>query len=75
MNQVGKELQFSLRLSNDLASNPSYYFNTFGSSFTSVVANKTAIAGDNVSMISTVVRVVGNKYGFSLDIPVKLFYK
>ena len=31
IDQVGKELQFSLKISNILASNPSYYFSTFGS--------------------------------------------
>jgi hypothetical protein len=75
VSQVGKELQFSLQLSNDLASNPSYYFSTYGTSFTSTVAGLSVSAGDSVSVISTTVRVVGNRYGFSVDIPVKLFYK
>jgi len=73
--QVGKELQFSLRVSQDLASNPSYYFTTFGSLFSGTVAGKAITAADGVYMISTTVRVMGNTYGFSLDIPVKLFYK
>jgi hypothetical protein len=77
LNQVGKELQFSLRLSNDLASNPSYYFSTFGTAVGTgqIIAGKTVSSSDGVSVISTMVRVVGNRYGFSIDIPVKLFYK
>jgi len=75
LSQVGKELQFSLRLSDNLASNPSYYFSTYGSSFTSTVAGLSVSGGDSVSVISTIVRIVGNNFGFSVDIPVKLFYK
>ena len=75
LSQVGRELQFSLKLSNDLASNPSYYFSTFGTSFASTVAGKSVTGAEGVSVISTIVRVVGNTYGFSVDIPVKLFYK
>ena len=75
LSQVGQELQFSLQLSNDLASNPSYYFSTYGSSFTSTVAGLSVSAGDSVSVITTTVRIVGNRYGFSVDVPVKLFYK
>ena len=73
--QLGKELQFSLRLSDELASNPSYYFSNYGTSFASTVAGLSVSGGDSVSVISTIVRVVGNNYGFSVDVPVKLFYK
>lgn len=79
LSQVGKELQFSLRLSDDLASNPSYYFSTYGrlvgSPSSQTVAGKTVTSSDNVYEISTIVRVMGNNYGFSVDIPVKLYYK
>jgi len=73
--QVGKELQFSLKISDFLASNPSFYFSTYGASFSGTVAGASVSSGDAVSMISTTVRVLGNTYGFSVDIPVKLFYK
>lgn len=73
LQQVGKELQFSLQLSDFLASNPSYYFTTYGQSYTGQVG--TAYPSSlTATVISTVVRVVGDNYGFSVDIPVKLFY-
>lgn len=77
IDQVGKELQFSLKISNILASNPSYYFTTFGSALGTgyIVSGKTLGSSDGIYMISTTVRVVGNTYGYSIDIPVKLFYK
>jgi hypothetical protein len=77
IDQVGRELQFSLKISNILASNPSYYFTTFGSLLpnSSVVSGKTINSSDTVYMISTTVRIVGNTYGYSVDVPVKLFYK
>lgn len=77
VDQVGKELQFSLKVSNILASNPSYYFTTFGTALGTgyVVSGKTVAGSDGIYMISTTVRVVGNTYGYSIDIPVKLFYK
>lgn len=70
LNQVGKELQFSLELSDFLASNPSYYFSTYGQTYGGNLAGVTAIAA---SMISTFVRVVSDNYGFGIDIPVKIF--
>ena len=76
IDQVGKELQLSLKISNILASNPSYYFTTFGSLVSSAtISGKSVSSSDNVYMITTTVRVVGNTYGYSIDIPVKLFYK
>ena len=65
--QVGKEVQFSLQLSDFIANNPSYYFSTYGSSVTLTAGTFTAI--------NTFVRVVGDNYGFSVDIPVTLLYK
>ena len=73
--QVGKELQFSVKISSILASNPSYYFNTFGSLFAGTVSGKSAITSDNVYVMSTTRRVVGVTYGYSIVIPIKLFYK
>jgi hypothetical protein len=75
IDQVGKELQFSVKISNILASNPSYYFTTFGSLFSGTVSGKSVSTSDNVYVISTTVRVVGVTYGYSIDVPVKLFYK
>lgn len=77
LSQVGKELQFSLRLSDDLASNPSYYFTTYGTLVGTgrTIAGKSISSSDGVYEISTIVRVMGNNYGFSVDIPVKLYYK
>jgi hypothetical protein len=74
LSQVGKELQFSLRMSDNLASNPSYYFSTYGTDFEGTVAGLSISALNSVKVISTTVRVVGNSFGFSVDIPVKLFY-
>ena len=65
--QVGKEVQFSLQLSDFIANNPSYYFSTYGSSVTLTAGAFTAI--------NTFVRVVGDNYGFSVDVPVTLLYK
>jgi len=67
LQQVGKEVQFSLQLSDFVANNPSYYFSTYGSSVTLTAGTFTAI--------NTFVRVVGDNYGFSIDIPVTLLYK
>lgn len=77
LDQVGKELQFSLKISNILASNPSYYFSTFGTILPNsyIVSGKTVSYSDNIYVISTTVRVVGNTYGYAVDVPVKLFYK
>lgn len=74
-NQVGRELQFSLQISDFLAANLSYYFSTYGTSFTGNLGSTVVGAGDSVSSISTTVRVVGDNYGFAVDIPIKLFYK
>ena len=76
-NQVGKELQFSLQISDFLAANLSYYFTTYGQLATGVLttAATTVSADGSTYVISTFVRVVGDSYGFAVDIPVKLFYK
>ena len=73
LQQVGKELQFSLQLSDFLASNPSYYFTTYGQSYTGQVGTAYPTSFTS-TVISTIIRVVGDNYGFSVDIPVKLFY-
>jgi len=78
--QVGRQLQFSLQASDFLASNLSYDFTNYGQLYTSTLDGylngMTAVsAGDGVYYISTTVRVTGASYGFSVDIPVKLFYK
>lgn len=75
--QVGKELQFSLKISSILASNPSYYFTTFGQAVSagSIISGKTVSGGDNIYVISTFVRVEGANYGYGLDIPINLYYK
>jgi len=69
--QVGKEVQFSLQLSDFIANNPSYYFSTYGSS----VSLTAPIATGTYQAITTFVRVVGDNYGFSVDVPVTLLYK
>lgn len=71
LEQVGKEIQFSLQLSDFLASNPSYYFTTYGTSYTGNIGSSASVTA---TVISTTVRVVGDNYGFAIDIPVKLFY-
>ncbi len=70
------ELQFSLRISRFLAANPQFYFSTYGQAFAGTLDGYGSVSGgDNVSVITTYIKVVGNNYGFSLDIPVKIFYK
>jgi hypothetical protein len=72
ISQVGKDLSFSLRISDFLASNPSYYFNTYGS------IQGTTISGLNSSTalhIFTSIRVVGANIGHSIDVPVVLIYQ
>lgn len=70
--QVGKDLAFSLRISDFLASNPSYYFNTYGS------IQGSTISGLNASTalhIFTSLRIVGANLGHSIDVPVVLIYQ
>lgn len=71
INQVGKEVQFSLQLSDFVANNPSYYFTTYGQSYTGAIGTSASVTA---TYISTVIRIVGDNYGFSVDIPIKLFY-
>lgn len=74
-NQVGRELQFSLQISDFLAANLSYYFTTYGITYPGTSLGGVSTAGNTIYQISTTVRVVGDNYGFAVDIPVKLFYK
>lgn len=74
-NQVGRELQFSLQISDFLAANLAYYFSTYGSIFTGTLGSTAITVPEAVYQISTTVRVVGDNYGFAVDIPIKLFYK
>lgn len=74
-NQVGKEVQFSVDLADFTANNPSYYFTTYGQAYTGNLSGASIVGGDNVSVISTSIRIMGNTFGFAVDIPVKLFYK
>jgi hypothetical protein len=75
-NQVGRELQFSLQVSDFLAANLAYYFTTYGQQYTgTITAGVTVTAPQAVYEISTMVRVVGDNYGFAVDVPVKLYYK
>lgn len=74
-NQVGRELQFSLQISDFLAANLSYYFSTYGISYPGATLGGVSTSGQGVYQISTTVRVVGDNYGFAVDIPIKLFYK
>mgnify|MGYP003335501803 CR=1 FL=1 len=72
LSQVGRDLSFSIRISDFLAANPSYYFNTYGR----IVAS--TISGLNASTalhIFTSVRVMGANIGHSLDVPVVLIYQ
>lgn len=71
LQQVGKEVQFSLQLSDFLASNPSYYFSTYGTSYAGGIGSSGIVSS---TVISTTVRVVGDNLGFAIDIPVKIFY-
>lgn len=73
--QVGRQLQFSLQISDFLAANLSYYFSTYGSLYSGTSIGSISTAGNTIYQISTMVRVVGNNYGFAVDIPIKLFYK
>lgn len=76
-NQVGPQIQFSLQASDFLASNLSYYFTTYGKSYTGNLDGyvTSVSSGDGVYYISTFVTIESFNYGFSIDIPVKLFYK
>lgn len=72
LSQVGKDVSFSLRISDFLASNPSYYFTTYGRT------QGTTISGLNSATalhIFTSVRVMGANIGHSLDVPVVLIYQ
>ena len=69
--QVGKEIQFSLQLSDFVANNPSYYFTTYGTDATLTLSS----TSNTYKIINTFVRVVGDNYGFSIDVPVTLVYK
>lgn len=75
--QVGPQIQFSLQASDFLASNLSYYFTNYGQLYTGNLDGyiTSVSAGDNVYYISTFVTIESATYGFSVDIPVKLFYK
>ena len=72
ISQVGRDLSFSLRISDFLASNPSYYFNTYGRTQTTTVGSL------NISTalhIFTSLRVLGSNIGHSIDVPVVLIYQ
>lgn len=71
-NSVGKEIQFSLQVSDFIANNPSYYFNTYGTSQSLMLDGITSLT---YLTINTFVRVVGDGYGFAVDVPVTLVYK
>jgi len=72
ISQVGKDLAFSLRISDFLASNPSYYFDRYGQTNASL-----PISGLSASAkyISTTIRVNGANIGHSIDVPVVLAYQ
>lgn len=70
--QVGKDVSFSLRISDFLASNPAYYFTTYGST------QGTTISGLNSATarhIFTSLRIAGANIGHTIDIPVVLIYQ
>jgi hypothetical protein len=75
--QVGPQIQFSLQASDFLASNLSYYFTNYGQLFTgNLDGYSTSVSsGDSVYSITTYVAIVSDNYGFTVNIPVKLFYK
>ena len=75
--QVGPQMQFSLQASDFLASNLSYYFTNYGQLFTgNLDGYMTSVSsGDGVYAITTHVTITSENYGFSVNIPVKLFYK
>jgi len=70
--QVGSDVAFSLRISDFIASNPAFYFNTYGQ------LRGTTISGLNSSTalhIFTSLRVIGATIGHTIDIPVVLIYQ
>ena len=70
--QIGKDLSFSLRISDYLASNPAYYFSTYGQT------QATTISGLNSATalhIFTSLRVIGANMGHTIDVPVVLIYQ
>jgi len=72
LSQVGLDLSFSLRISDFLASNPSYYFTTYGRT------QGTTISGLNSATalhIFTSLRVMGANIGHTIDVPVVLIYQ
>lgn len=75
--QVGPQIQFSLQASDFLASNLSYYFTTYGQKYTGMLDGYgiSLVSGDNVYYLSTYVTVSSENYGFTINVPVKLFYK
>jgi len=70
--QVGRDLSFSLRVSDFLAANPAYYFNTYGR--TDAGATTIGLTA-SAKFIFTSIRVVGSNIGFTLDVPVVLAYQ
>lgn len=72
ISQVGKDLSFSLRISDFLASNPSYYFDRYGQTNASLPISGLSAAA---KYISTTVRVNGANIGHSIDVPVILAYQ
>lgn len=72
ISQVGKDLSFSLRISDFLASNPAYYFNTYGSTRSSTIGSLNAATALH---IYTTVRIMGVNIGHTIDIPVVLIYQ
>jgi len=75
--QVGPRLKLALDTSNDLR-NSDLLFNRVGTSGASL-ADLGLTSGGGVSStyryIDTIVTVEGNKNGFSIDIPVRIFKK
>ena len=70
--QVGRDLSFSLRISDFLAANPAYYFDRYGQTISPVpVSGLTSGA----KYISTTLRVNGANIGHTIDIPVVLAYQ
>lgn len=73
LSQVGKDISFSLRISDFLASNPSYYFSTYGRTD---AGNATTLGlSASAQFIFTSLRIVGSNIGCSIDIPVVLAYQ
>jgi hypothetical protein len=70
--QVGRDISFSLRISDFLAANPAYYFNTYGR--TDAGATTIGLTA-SAKFIFTSIRVVGSNIGFTLDVPVVLAYQ